>query len=38
MRVLQRLWSNPIQANWRVTFEYNEDTNDVYIVDYQDYP
>ena len=34
---LQGLWSITVQANWRVTFEYKEDTNDVYIVDYQDY-
>lgn len=30
-------WAVTVQANWRVTFEYDEITNDVYIVDYQDY-
>ena len=31
------LWSLTVQANWRITFEYDEVTSDVYIVDYQDY-
>ena len=31
------LWAVTVQANWRITFEYNEKTNDVSIVDYQDY-
>ena len=34
---LQGLWSVSVQANWRVTFEYNSETNNIYIVDYQDY-
>ena len=34
---LQGLWAVTVQANWRITFEYDENTNDVYIVDYQDY-
>ena len=33
----QNLWSVTVQANWRITFEYDAATNDVYIVDYQDY-
>ena len=33
----QNLWSVTVQANWRITFEYDEVTKDVYIVDYQDY-
>ena len=31
------LWSVTVQANWRITFEFDESTNDVYIVDYLDY-
>jgi len=34
---MKNLWSIVVQANWRVTFEYDETTNNVYIVDYQDY-
>lgn len=34
---LKGLWSITVQANWRITFKYDEFTNDVYIVDYQDY-
>ena len=34
---MQNLWSVTVQANWRITFEYDEKTADVYIVDYQDY-
>ena len=34
---MKDLWSITVQANWRVTFMYNETTFDVYIVDYQDY-
>ena len=34
---MKNLWSITVQANWRVTFEYDEKTNNVYIVDYQDY-
>ena len=33
----QNLWLVTVQANWRITFEYDEQTSDVYIVDYQDY-
>ena len=34
---LKGQWSVTVQANWRITFEYDEKTSDVYIVDYQDY-
>ena len=34
---LKDLWSVTVQANWRITFRYDNSTNDVYIVDYQDY-
>ena len=34
---MANLWSITVQANWRITFEHDESTNDVYIVDYQDY-
>ena len=30
-------WAVTVQANWRITFEFDENTKDVYIVDYQDY-
>jgi len=31
------LWSVTVQANWRITFEFDEETKDVYIVNYEDY-
>lgn len=31
------LWAVTVQANWRVTFEFDEKTSDAHIVDYQDY-
>ena len=34
---LKGQWTVTVQANWRVTFEFDEKTSDVYIVDYQDY-
>lgn len=34
---LDGLWSVTVQANWRITFKYDKETNNVYIVDYQDY-
>ncbi len=34
---MKNLWAITVQANWRVTFEFDEKTSDVYIVDYQDY-
>ena len=34
---MQGLWSVTVQANWRITFKFDEKTNDVYIVDYLDY-
>lgn len=34
---MKDLWSVTVQANWRITFEFDEKTSDVYIVDYQDY-
>ncbi|MEE3350113.1 MAG: type II toxin-antitoxin system RelE/ParE family toxin [Candidatus Gastranaerophilaceae bacterium] len=34
---MQNLWAVTVQANWRITFEYDENSKNVYIVDYQDY-
>ena len=34
---MKNLYSITVQANWRITFEFDETTKDVYIVDYQDY-
>ncbi len=34
---LKGMWAVTVQANWRITFEYDETTNDIYVVDYQDY-
>ncbi len=34
---LKGQWAITVQANWRITFEFNEKTKDVHIVDYQDY-
>ncbi|MBQ8168272.1 type II toxin-antitoxin system RelE/ParE family toxin [bacterium] len=34
---MSNLWSITVQANWRITFEFDEQTQNVYIVDYQDY-
>ncbi len=34
---LKGLWSLTVQANWRITFEFDDETFDVYVVDYQDY-
>ena len=34
---LKGLWSVTVQANWRITFEYDKKTSDVYIVNYEDY-
>ena len=34
---LSNLWSITVQANWRITFEFDKETQNVYIVDYQDY-
>ena len=34
---LRGLWSITVQSNWRVTFQFDEVTRDVYIVDYLDY-
>lgn len=34
---LKGLWAVTVQANWRITFEFDENTKNVYIVDYQDY-
>lgn len=30
-------WAITVQANWRITFEFDDKTSDVYIVDYKDY-
>lgn len=32
---MDELWSITVQANWRITFKFEE--QDVYIVDYLDY-
>ena len=34
---MKGLWPITVQANWRITFEFDVETSDVYIVDYQDY-
>ena len=34
---MKGLWAVTVQANWRITFEYDEKTSDVFVVDYQDY-
>lgn len=34
---MKDLWSLTVQANWRITFQYEEESSDIYIVDYQDY-
>ena len=34
---MKGLWAVTVRANWRITFEYDEETSNVYIVDYQDY-
>ena len=34
---LKGQWAITVQANWRVTFEFDEKTKDVHIVDYLDY-
>ncbi len=34
---MKGIWAVTIQANWCITFKYDELTNDVYVVDYQDY-
>lgn len=30
-------WAVTVQANWRITFEFDDVTQNVYIVGYQDY-
>lgn len=34
---LKGQWAVTVQANWRITFKYDQITKDVYIVDYHDY-
>ena len=34
---LNNQWSITVQANWRITFEFDKKISDVYIIDYQDY-
>ena len=34
---MNNLCAVTVQANWRITFEFDETTSNVYIVDYQDY-
>lgn len=34
---MSNLWSMTVRANWKITFEFDENTSEVYIVDYQDY-
>ena len=33
----KNLYSITVQANWRITFEFDENTSNVYIVNYHDY-
>ena len=33
----KNLCSITVQANWRITFEFDKETQNVYIVDYLDY-
>lgn len=34
---MSELYSITVKANWRITFKFDEDSKDVYVVDYQDY-
>ncbi|HCB11749.1 MAG TPA: peptidase [Cyanobacteria bacterium UBA11991] len=34
---MKNLYSVTVQTNWRITFEYDEETQNAYIVDYQNY-
>lgn len=34
---MSNLWSVTVQSNWRITFEFDKETQNVYIVDYKDY-
>lgn len=34
---MKNQWFVTVQANWRITFEFDDETKNVYIVDYQDY-
>lgn len=34
---MSNLCSITVQANWRITFKFDEKSQDVFIVDYQDY-
>lgn len=34
---MKDLYSITVQANWRITFKFDERTKEVYVVDYQDY-
>ena len=34
---MKDLWYVTVQANWRVTFQFDENSGNVYIVDYLDY-
>lgn len=34
---LKGQWAVTVQANWRITFEFDELSKNVYIVDYKDY-
>lgn len=34
---MKDMYSITVQANWRITFKFDEKTKKVYVVDYQDY-
>ena len=34
---LKDYWSVTVQANWRIIFQYDDVSKDVYVVDYLDY-
>lgn len=34
---MSNIWSVTVQANWRITFMFDEKKHNVSIVDYQDY-
>ena len=34
---MQNLWFVTVNGNWRVTFEFDEQTSNVYVIDYVDY-
>ena len=34
---MNNLWSVTVNGNWRITFEFDEESSNVYVVDYKDY-